>query len=484
MQTDPGASRSRAVLLVHRLLLQARGRRARRLVELAHLGAARAAGRYLTGGEPGGTYLRGGLGGPDFVPGLSDVDLAVVLADEPAARRARSRWLRLRRALPPVELLVDWPRVYSAAELRGLAGATTYTYGGTVYDDPAVVSDALRALERPGLHGTTAGWVLLAGRDLRPPARRLDRQERRLTAWLELVYWWRLIVPFCVDPTLPRAADVAVKLVAEPARIWLWLAHEERAESRVDALERLARRLPEEEEPARRALALRRALPERPVAPLDELLPAAARLSERIARLVTAESREEGVREVRLTGVDRAGPGVPLADWRAIVCPDRADERIVPSTGSPGDPSAVAAAASAPQLTVLRSGDLVVMPTLGLREARLRAVECPAADPAAFALLDGEDTAAFPETRGWSALDTARRAVAEHRARLASSSDPALLLTAARAALFLESVERGAPELCVSAAEAGRRLGAEDPGELRRLVLALPAYQAGDPLHD
>src|SRR4051794_38746206 len=271
MRIDPGASRSRLVLLVHGLLLRAHGRRARRLVLLGHRGAAQAAGRFLTRGSPGAAiYARGGLGGPDFVPGLSDVDLALVLTDDDGARRARGRWLRLRRAVPFVELLVDWPRIYAAPELRRLSGATTYTYEGTVYDARAAVSDPVRTLERPGLHGTTSGWTLVAGSDLRPPARELDAQELRLRAWLELVYWWRLIVPFCVDPALPRAADVAVKLVAEPARIWLWLAHGERAESRVDALTRLAWRLPEEEDSARRALALRRALPERPAAPLGE----------------------------------------------------------------------------------------------------------------------------------------------------------------------------------------------------------------------
>src|SRR4029078_11754709 len=88
-------------------------------------------------------------------------------------------------------------------------------------------------------------------------------------------------------------------------------------------------------------------------------------------------------------------------------------------------------------------------------------------------LADGRAVARFPELAGWSAVHCARRAVAEHRAWLSADggaypphgwvgmqsaySEPSmrtmgLLFTAARAALFLESIDEGRPELAVTVA--------------------------------
>jgi hypothetical protein len=142
----------------------------------------------------------------------------------------------------------------------------------------------------------------------------------------------------------------------------------------------------------------------------------------------------------------------------------------------------------------------MVFPACPLWRSRLRAVQCRATDPVSFALVEGGSVAAFPNVRGWSAEDTARRAVAEHRAWLRSESEPELdmLLTAARAALFLESVEAGSPELPLTLAETARQLSSSVAEEslgryrelaledteppagtvaaMRKLVLALPAY--------
>ena len=91
----------------------------------------------------------------------------------------------------------------------------------------------------------------------------------------------------------------------------------------------------------------------------------------------------------------------------------------------------------------------------------MRGIQCRTTDPVSFALADGETVARFPDVSGWSALDCARRAVAEHAAWLgagmydgavrgwvaaqtegAPASAVALgrLFTAARAGLFLESL--------------------------------------------
>ena len=84
-----------------------------------------------------------------------------------------------------------------------------------------------------------------------------------MAAWLEIQRWWREAFPLCVRPEHPLAADICVKLVAEPARVWLWLEHGERVDDRHTALVRAAELLPEEA-PGLHALAEMRARPARP----------------------------------------------------------------------------------------------------------------------------------------------------------------------------------------------------------------------------
>jgi hypothetical protein len=475
------------------LLLRMRHPLLRGLVELAYRAAARGGSAYVLRGErDGSVYVRGGFGTTEFVPGLSDIDLVLVVGSEAAAKRSRRRWLRLAGLhLPP--LLLDWPRIYDEAALRELSGATKFTWGldrpqRSPYAEQDM--DAIRMLERPGLFGPTSDWRLLRGPDRRLPETERDAQARRAAAWLELVYWWRLAFFCCVDPTLPRAADLCVKIVAEPARIWLWLAHGERAASRTEALDRALVRLPEEEAPLRRARELQRALPTGPRPPLVELLPLAVRLSARIARVIADQTAAEGATQVRLSGII-PGKTLALPDWRGIVCPEGPDEAFELVEGDPGDPAAIASAATGhPEgaYPVLTGEGLIMMPGLAIRRTRGRAIKCPVTDPVPFALLSDATTATFPNVRGWSAVDTARRAVAEHRALLAGPhgrKEPGVLLTALRAGLFLQSILEGDPELFVTPAEAARRLGWQEDraAALRDLVLGLPAYQADDPLH-
>jgi hypothetical protein len=121
-----------------------------------------------------------------------------------------------------------------------------------------------------------------------------------------------------------------------------------------------------------------------------------------------------------------------------------------------------------------------------------------------FAVLEGRSSCRFPNLPGWSAADTASRAVAEHRAWLAHTTGElplrrlAMLLGAARAAAFFESLQRGDPELPLTAGAAGRKLGgaAEDAwascracrlegarpdpsalAALEKLVRSLPSYR-------
>jgi hypothetical protein len=242
------------------------------------------------------------------------------------------------------------------------------------------------------------------------------------------------------------------------------------------------------------ALELERALPSCPEPPLGAALASLTRQSTLIAVLMDDAARAAGERTVRLVGAE-ARP-FPLLDWRALVAPAPAAERFDVVDGHPADAGALArltltAEEPAP---VLHAGPLMVRPTLEPGRAKLRAVQCAATDPVSFALVGGRAEARFPQAAGWSASDWARRAVDEHRvwlecgnsARLnghgwlgALSVTPDRMVAAARAALLLESVERGEPELMLSADAVASRLDADptDVAALRRAVEGLPAYR-------
>jgi hypothetical protein len=212
---------------------------------------------------------------------------------------------------------------------------------------------------------------------------------------------------------------------------------------------------------------------------LRDTLPTLVRLTARIAALMGDQVRAAGTTAVRLTRTEpvlpRAGwePGgdlLALCDWRALALPGLPDETFVVVPGHPGDPAVLGATARAQRIgtyPALRAHDLLVMPSASHARSRLRAVQCGLTDPVSFALLAGSAVAQFPNVRGWSAADCARRAIAEQRAAVIAATEPgrelAALLTAARAALFLESIEEGDPELAVTIEAAARRLAERAP---------------------
>ena len=490
---------------------------------------------FLTrGAQDVSAYAAGSLGSGQPAYGLSDIDVAVVLGADPhragiVRDRVRQRWGLLQRRAPLLAAaLLDRPFVVEEDHLQQAQGASVLTYGlakdpaapgagGALYLDPAADRDHVGLHQRPGLYGPGMSWRLISGVERRAPQPALDAQASRVAAWLELQSCWRWLLAECVDADPVRAAHTCVKLVAEPLRILLWLTRRERVSGRAEALERGRCLLADEEPVIRAALELQRG--QRPSgAPLAEFLPSLVRLSARVGSHLAEEVAAEGGTAVRLAWggpgelmiptrarsrlerlpeAERDGRILPLADWRALACPDLPDEALAPLKQPPADPGLLARAAQVGNsgcYPALRAGDLLVLASHRYPRSALRGVQCPVTDPVSFALLAGQEMAAFPEVRGWSARDCARRAVAEHRVWLESAAGPgegagqtlARLLTAVRAGLFLESIEAGAPELPLTVAAAAERLGRtagaqsladEAAGSYREFVLegAMPA---------
>jgi hypothetical protein len=476
---------------------------------LAYLLLARAFAAWLRGRDRNATvYVTRGFGRKEVLYGVSDIDLVVLISadgaqSEAARGRVSGRYRRLQRWLPSLtDTILDVPQILDTGspEELGAAPATAFclrgsasTGGRAVYYGPSSTQDTIGLHERPGLRGPTEGWRRLAGpRKQLPAPRRRDRSQLRLAAWLELQTWWRHLLEACSRPPGPDTAYLCLKIVAEPARIWLALAHDDYPSSRREVLEVARRKLPEEEQALSRALSLQRAMGRNPEAPTTESLRYLVRLSERIACILEDEVLEAGFTPVALDwtpGELQLAPNacsrlgvldpalsshalLPLVDWRALaragvrsgatVHSEPADETLALASLDPTDPGDLARAARAGNqgaYPTLRSGRLLVLASIRWPRTHLRAVHCPLDDPVSFALLAGESLARYPAVLGWSAEDTARRAVAEHGAWLehpdvASSGGEALgmLVSAARAALFSESTRECAPRLPLTVA--------------------------------
>jgi hypothetical protein len=490
----------RALLAVQRLVLRTQAGPLRPLWMLWYAVTVRALVAAVRRGNSAITvYVKGSLGERGAVYGLSDIDFSIVTPADPgapgaASTRLRERARRVARQLPGRLDELLYSHVYEPEDIGGLGSEPVFVYGldsdsrdtppkglyfdsrsesrGSVPTNFRAIWDRVYLHERPGVYGPMTDWRLVAGPERRPPHRAWDAHRRRMAAWLELQFWWRRTVTLAVRPDAMGAAYMAVKLVAEPARIWLWLTEGERCESRVDALRRARERLPSEAEAFEEALDLHRRLSRRPAVDVPRTLATLTRLSaliaERFAHDLDAMGRTPvsllgaGQRDLMLAQGKWRGPlpasaPKPLADWRALVWPRFPDESFVTLSGSPADPAKVAACAEAeqgPYPTLIADG-LLVRPTVGVGRGHLRALQCRISDPVSFALLDGTEVAHFPCAPGWSARDWARRATAEHAAWLAwaggslETSGPvlAMLISAVRAALFLESVEVGEPQL-------------------------------------
>jgi hypothetical protein len=258
-------------------------------------------------------------------------------------------------------------------------------------------------------------------------------------------------------------------MIAEAARLWLWLGDgRRRTGRRVEVLEEALRSMPEEEPALRTALAVRRSLPRPTRPPVPDALAYLARTTARVAGRIAEAATQAGTAQVALVGRP-AEPALPLVDWRARTLADAHDERFMVLAGDPADAARVGevarAAGGGDAHPALRGDDLLVFPSARgglwpLAPTAFRAVQCPATDPVSFALLEGRSVAEFPELPGWSASECAERAVLEHRAWLdaEAATEPSarrrasMLISAARAALFDASVKAGEPRLALTTA--------------------------------
>lgn len=441
--------------------------------------------------------------------GLSDFDPVVIVPPDPrgqgvARKRVLGRRARLERAAPRLcATLFDTPRVFEGTEADQVMPAPMHD-GPPLYAGAAAHADKARLAERPDLYGHGTGWRLVAGR-----ARRLEPglstpQERRVAGWLTLQARWRWLLQDCLESSGPRWADECVKAVADPARVWLWLARGERTDGRRGTLERALSAMPEHEGALRAAIELERRTAS--ASPGPEFAAHAVAIAGAVADLIARELDDHGHDHVRLVdngeltlprnpawrlaSVSLEPRLVPLVDWRALCGawligegmrpPALPDETLAPLGLDPADlgelRTAVRAGDAGPY-PALRSGPLLVLASRGWPRTHLRALQCAATDPVSFALLDGHARAAYPAVAGWSADHTAGRAVSESADRVAAGNLPALI-TAARAALFLQSVYEGEPALTITASATLRALGEHCGGSPAAVDEALEALRS------
>ncbi|NNE35556.1 MAG: hypothetical protein HKN13_09975 [Rhodothermales bacterium] len=447
-------------------------------------------------------YARGSFGvAGNPIPGLSDIDLVIVIpdTDEPtgtAARRPCARWARVSERVAWLRKLVSVGG-YEDRELADVTRATVFTHDldkaratRALYAGSDPLRDHLTARAKPGIPAPMSDWRLLAGPERRP-VRHPRPDDAWIAAWLDLQCWWRYAFWATCGPTEPHVAYLGVKLVAEPVRILLWLRHGEQIHSRRDALKLGLRLVPEEADSIQAAIRTSERLERSPEAQLPERIGALVRLSSLVANEIAQAALEHGTTSVSLSNhADTSPPALaeharhlgriagqaidvlPVADWRARTVPGEPVETMLVLQGvSASDPEVLVAAGSTERpgvVVAIPAGNVLVLPTLDRRGQRrllrgmLRAIQCEQSDPVTFSLLAGNRDALFPEIPGWSALDSARRAVAEHSAHLADRvAKPDLhdLLVAARAAIFLETLQRGEPRLALDGSSICSELG-------------------------
>jgi hypothetical protein len=452
-------------------------------------------------------YMKGSFASGEPVYGISDIDLVAVIPGRGTAGSeqltARERWKALCESFPLFKLVIQHCWFYEQDDLRESSSATCLTYGLAENADAqadragflgqSALADHMGLQTNPSLYGLEKEWRFIAGGKSLPQSEPATQQNRRIAAWLHLQYWWRHAFAACAEPHRAHIPLLCVKLIAEPVRLRAWIERGEFFSTRDEALRRGLTEMPEEESAMRIALDLLNDLPRSPQPPVAEAIDSLLRQTQRISETMTAAADEAGYVDVRLTGGDEIIDGggakamiqafrtattsykiLPLADWRARAVPGVPDETMFVCEAASVDSNLLGTLARVRDaVPVVHNNRVMLLPTTNAETGMLRSVQCEPTDPVSFALANGRAFARFPELSGWSASHCARRAAAEHRAWLSTiewSAPPhgwvgpqtsplephvrtlGLLFTAARAALFLESIAEGAPELAVTAA--------------------------------
>ncbi len=466
------------------------------------------AGRLLRGVE-GSAYVRGGTARDQPLWGVSDIDIFCVVAGEAerGATRTRilERWHRMRRRLPGIEAIVS----VGAYEDRDLAESVSdpyLTHGlraapdaplreRALYYPRRAGSDEAWLRTRPGLFGPLSDWRLVHGQPRLPATPEQNPDRRRIAAWGDLQHWWLFAFARCLDPAHFTTSYLAAKLIVEPVRILIWLDEERPIWRRPEVIEAGLNAYPAHRE----ALVLARELMRRPLGgaagsdedahrrALEAAFPHFMTLSGEVAGRI--EAGIEGERtSVRLDGeVESPGPALPLCDWRGLCVRHEPDELLIP-LGAEVAPATVAESigrhSPGRQPVLTGEGSLLVLPAPeGFLQ--LRRVAGAVSDPVSSALMRGERTAGFYPARGFSAEDWARRAVAEREAQLAtvaaepSSARIGLLLAAARAGLFAQSITEGDPCLALTGRTAATMLAELDPPRAGAIETAAGEYYRG-----
>jgi hypothetical protein len=498
-------------------MLRTRHTPLRHLWRALHLGTASLAAAWIA--RPGGcVQIAGSLAHGEPLYGLSDIDLVVIAADPAGRERLARRVALMYRLIPPLQRLMGHVWVYDEAGFLAATADPFPVYGlatrHAAFLGARAPRDPMGLLERPGLLGPGGEWRALRSRPgvaVAAPAAR-SRQQERLAAWLELQYRWKIAYMLLAESDPLTAAARSASLVAEAARIWLWLARGESVFGRRAPLRRAGERLAEERGSLELAVRVLDRLPRVIAGAPRELWASFVRMSMRIAGCIEGELSSAGVTAVTLDG----GRGcMPLRDWPGLALPlvdwSPPDGPVVPveSFSIVGEDATdlgaaldAAAATTVMDWRTMRAGRLLLRPSRCVwGRGRLRGIEISATDPVSFALIDGRQVALFPNVSGWSARDRAVRAVAEHRAWLhdESSSPPAgpgwvgrrppstsptaasvsLLLSAARAALFEQSVDAGAPRLGLTDDATVALLARQDPQAAEPASRALGSLIAG-----
>ena len=254
---------------------------------VAHRAVIWTVARWVTTGSSGArAYLKGsfGLGRPVY--GLSDIDLIVVVDQDPACpglerERVEQRWRSLvRRVAALGELFQLW--VYESADLNYPETATYLTISTPAFVGREAPHDPLGLLERPGAFGQRRDWRELGSRR-RAPAPIGDEATRAVFAWPEVQFLWSYAFLTVANPATDSAAYMCQKLVADSAATWLSLRYGEPMLDRAESLARALKYMPDEEEALTFALGLGRRLPRRPTPPLTTVLPFLVRTSSKIA---------------------------------------------------------------------------------------------------------------------------------------------------------------------------------------------------------